>query len=116
MNSSLFFVIMAGGRGTRFWPRSRTKRPKQLLGIVGPKTILEQTIDRLLPFTDWEHIFVVTEISQAEAIKDLLPELPKNRLIVEPLGRNTAPCIGLAALILGSIDPAAARVVPPGGP
>ena len=113
MNSSLFFVIMAGGRGTRFWPRSRTKRPKQLLDIVGPKTILEQTIDRLLPFTDWEHIFVVTEISQAEAIKDLLPELPKNRLIVEPLGRNTAPCIGLAALILESIDPAAAMVVLP---
>ena len=113
MNTSLYFVIMAGGRGTRFWPRSRTKRPKQLLDIIGPKSILEQTIDRLLPFTDWEHIFIVTEISQAEAIKDLLPELPDNRLIVEPLGRNTAPCIGLAALILESIDPAATMVVLP---
>jgi mannose-1-phosphate guanylyltransferase len=113
MKSPLYFVIMAGGRGTRFWPRSRTKRPKQLLDIVGPKSILEQTIDRLLPFTDWEHIFIVTEISQAEAIKDLLPELPKTRLIVEPLGRNTAPCIGLAALILERIDPAATMVVLP---
>jgi mannose-1-phosphate guanylyltransferase len=113
MDTSLYFVIMAGGRGTRFWPRSRTKRPKQLLDIIGPKSILEQTIDRLLPFTDWEHIFIVTEISQAEAIKDLLPELPDNRLIVEPLGRNTAPCIGLAALILQTIDPEATMVVLP---
>jgi mannose-1-phosphate guanylyltransferase len=113
MNSSLYFVIMAGGRGTRFWPRSRTKRPKQLLDIVGPKSILEQTIDRLLPFTDWEHIFVVTEISQAEAIKELLPDLPEPGLIVEPLGRNTAPCIGLAALILERIDPAATMAVLP---
>ena len=113
MNSSLFFVIMAGGRGTRFWPRSRTKRPKQLLDIVGPKTILEQTIDRLLPFTDWEHIFVVTEISQAEAIKDLLPELPKNRLIVEPLGRNTAPCIGFGGPLLGKNHPDACVGCPP---
>ena len=109
----LYFVIMAGGRGTRFWPRSRTKRPKQLLDIVGPKSILEQTIDRLLPFTDWEHIFVVTEISQAEAIKELLPDLPETGLIVEPLGRNTAPCIGLAALILERIDPAATMAVLP---
>jgi mannose-1-phosphate guanylyltransferase len=110
---SLYFVIMAGGRGTRFWPRSRTKRPKQLLDIFGPKSILEQTIDRLLPITDWDHIFVVTEISQAEAVKDLLPELPETRLIVEPLGRNTAPCIGLAALILERIDPEAVMIVLP---
>jgi len=113
MDTSLYFVIMAGGRGTRFWPRSRTKRPKQLLDIVGSKTILEQTIDRLLPITDWEHILVVTEISQAEAVKDLLPDLPKTRLIVEPLGRNTAPCIGLAAMILEQIDPSAVMAVLP---
>ena len=113
MKSPLYFVIMAGGRGTRFWPRSRTKRPKQLLDIIGPKSILEQTIDRLLPLTDWEHIFVVTENSHAEAVKDLLPELPDSRLIVEPLGRNTAPCIGLTALILERIDPAATMVVLP---
>ncbi|MBA4393228.1 MAG: mannose-1-phosphate guanylyltransferase [Desulfobacca sp.] len=113
MDTSLYFVIMAGGRGTRFWPRSRTKTPKQLLDIVGTKTILEQTIDRLLPLTDWEHIFVVTEIAQAEAIKALLPELVESRLIVEPLGRNTAPCIGLAAMILEQIDPEATMAVLP---
>jgi mannose-1-phosphate guanylyltransferase len=113
MEPSLYFVIMAGGRGTRFWPRSRTRHPKQLLNIIGPKTILEQTIDRLLPITDWGHIFVVTEITQAEAVKKLLPNLPKDHLIVEPLGKNTAPCIGLAALILGRIDPAATMVILP---
>jgi mannose-1-phosphate guanylyltransferase len=113
MDTSLYFVIMAGGRGTRFWPRSRTKTPKQLLDIVGTKTILEQTIDRLLPLTDWEHIFVVTETAQAEAIKTFLPDLLESRLIVEPLGRNTAPCIGLAALILDRIDPAATMAVLP---
>ena len=113
MDASLYFVIMAGGRGTRFWPRSRTKRPKQLLDIVGSKTILEQTIDRLLPVTDWDHIFIVTEISQAEAVRALLPDLPEARLIVEPLGRNTAPCIGLAALILAEIDPSAIMAVLP---
>jgi len=113
MDSSQYFVIMAGGRGTRFWPRSRTKRPKQLLDIVGSKSILEQTIDRLLPLTDWEHIFVVTEISQVVPVRELLPNLPETRLIVEPLGRNTAPCIGLAALILERIDPAATMAVLP---
>jgi mannose-1-phosphate guanylyltransferase len=113
IDKSLYFVIMAGGRGTRFWPRSRTRLPKQLLNIIGPKTILEQTIDRLLPITDWEHIFVVTEISQAEAVKTLLKELPESHLIVEPLGKNTAPCIGLAALILGRIDPQATMVILP---
>jgi mannose-1-phosphate guanylyltransferase len=113
MDPSLYFVIMAGGRGTRFWPRSRTKTPKQLLNIMGEKTILEQTIDRLLPITDWEHLFVVTEISQAEAVGGLLAALPEDHLIVEPLGKNTAPCIGLAALILEKIDPEAAMVVLP---
>ncbi len=77
------------------------------------KSILEQTIDRLLPITDWGHIFVVTEVSQAEAIKAMVPDLPEARLIVEPLGRNTAPCIGLAALILAEIDPSATMGVLP---
>ncbi|MEW6185084.1 MAG: sugar phosphate nucleotidyltransferase [Thermodesulfobacteriota bacterium] len=113
MDASLYFIIMAGGRGTRFWPRSRTRRPKQLLNIIGSKTILEQTIDRLLPLTDWDHIFVVTEITQADAVREVLPDLPSSRLIIEPLGRNTAPCIGLAALILEQIDPEAVMAVLP---
>ena len=60
----IYYVIMAGGRGTRFWPRSRTRKPKQLLDIIGPQTMLEQTIDRILPLSDWDHIVVVTEISR----------------------------------------------------
>jgi mannose-1-phosphate guanylyltransferase len=113
MDSSLYFIIMAGGRGTRFWPRSRTKQPKQLLNIIGSKTILEQTIDRVLPLTDWEHILVVTEITQAEAVRKVIPDLPQSRLIVEPLGRNTAPCIGLAALTVEQLDPRGVMAVLP---
>ncbi len=113
MTFPVYTVIMAGGRGTRFWPRSRTRRPKQLLDIIGPKTILEQTIDRVLPLTDWDHILVVTEISQAEAIRKLLPDLRDRHLLVEPLGKNTAPCIGLAAMILSKWDPTASMAVLP---
>lgn len=113
MDASLYFVIMAGGRGTRFWPRSRTKRPKQLLDIVGSKTILEQTIDRLLPLTDWDHIFIVTETAQAEAIKNLIPLLKDSHLLVEPLGKNTAPCIGLAGIVLSRMDPTASMAILP---
>jgi mannose-1-phosphate guanylyltransferase len=113
MDPSLFFVIMAGGRGTRFWPRSRIRRPKQLLNIIGSTTILEQTVDRILPLTDWRHILVVTEQTQAEAVRNVLPLLPPQGLVVEPLGRNTAPCIGLAALILERIDPQAVMIVLP---
>lgn len=113
MDPSLYFVIMAGGRGTRFWPRSRSRRPKQLLNIIGRTTILEQTLERILPITDWEHIFVVTEKSQAETVRGVLPRLPSSRLVVEPLGRNTAPCIGLAALLLERLDPQAVMVVLP---
>ena len=113
MTFPVYTVIMAGGRGTRFWPRSRTRRPKQLLDIIGPKTILEQTIDRVLPLTDWDHILVVTEISQAEAIRKLLPDLRDRHLLVEPLGKNTAPCIGLAAMILSKWEPQASMAVLP---
>jgi mannose-1-phosphate guanylyltransferase len=113
MDPSLYFIIMAGGRGTRFWPRSRSKRPKQLLNIIGRKTILEQTIDRVLPLTDWDHILIVIEASQAEALNVLLPDLSEAHLIIEPLGKNTAPCIGLAAMILNHIDPAAVMAILP---
>jgi mannose-1-phosphate guanylyltransferase len=109
----IYYVIMAGGRGTRFWPRSRTRKPKQLLDIIGPRTMLEQTIDRILPLSDWDHILVVTEISQAEAIRKLLPRLKESHLLIEPLGKNTAPCIGLAALTISQWDPKASMAVLP---
>jgi mannose-1-phosphate guanylyltransferase len=109
----MFAVIMAGGRGTRFWPRSRKRRPKQLLTILGEKTILEQTVDRILPLCGWERLLVVTEVEQAPLIRKILPKLPDDQLLIEPLGKNTAPCIGLAALFLAEGDPEAAMVVLP---
>jgi mannose-1-phosphate guanylyltransferase len=109
----MFAVIMAGGRGTRFWPRSRKRRPKQLLPILGEKTILEQTVDRILPLCGWERLVVVAEVEQAPLIKKVLPKLPDGQLLIEPLGKNTAPCIGLAALFLAEGDPEAAMVVLP---
>jgi mannose-1-phosphate guanylyltransferase len=106
-------VIMAGGRGTRFWPRSRKRRPKQLLNIIGEKTILEQTVDRIRPFCGWDRILIVTEGEQALLIRELFPELPVEQLLVEPLGKNTAPCIGLAALFVAARDPKEAMVILP---
>jgi mannose-1-phosphate guanylyltransferase len=106
-------VIMAGGRGTRFWPRSRKHRPKQLLNILGEKTILEQTVDRIRPLCDWDRILIVTEAEQAPLIRELFPHLPADHLLVEPLGRNTAPCIGLAALFMVERDPQEAMVLLP---
>ncbi|MBI5585304.1 MAG: mannose-1-phosphate guanylyltransferase [Deltaproteobacteria bacterium] len=109
----MYAVIMAGGRGTRFWPRSRKKSPKQLLNIIGEKTILEQTVDRIRPLCPWDRIYIVTEKDQAPLIRDLLPDLPGDHLIVEPLGKNTAPCIGLAARLLAERDPAAVMAILP---
>jgi mannose-1-phosphate guanylyltransferase len=109
----MFAVIMAGGRGTRFWPRSRKRRPKQLLPILGEKSILEQTVERILPLCGWERLVVVAEVEQAPLIKKVLPKLPDDQLLIEPLGKNTAPCIGLAALFLAEGDPEAAMVVLP---
>ena len=106
-------VIMAGGRGTRFWPRSRKGRPKQLLNIIGDKTILEQTVDRIRPLCDWDRILIVTEGEQAPLIRELFPQLPADQLLVEPLGRNTAPCIGLAALFVAERAPEEAMVILP---
>lgn len=91
-------VIMAGGKGTRFWPRSREKMPKHLLDIISSKTIIRETVERLIPFIPPENILIVTGKSHAGELADQLPEIPEENIIIEPVGRNTAPCIGLAAL------------------
>ncbi|HLZ91020.1 MAG TPA: sugar phosphate nucleotidyltransferase [Candidatus Acidoferrum sp.] len=91
-------VILAGGRGTRFWPRSRTRMPKQLLNIVGKQTMLEQTVARLRPLIPAERIWTVTNAEQALAVKKQLPAAARKRVLTEPLGRNTAAAIALAAL------------------
>jgi len=91
-------VILAGGRGTRFWPRSRTRTPKQLLNIVGKETMLEQTVERLLPLIPAQHIWTVTNSEQAAAVRKQLPFAARKRVLIEPVGVNTAAAIGLAAV------------------
>jgi len=94
----MFAVIMAGGKGTRFWPRSRERRPKHLLDILGERTIIRETIDRIRPLVPAERTLIVTGQSHAAELMRQLPEIPRENILIEPVGRNTAPCIGLAAL------------------
>ena len=94
-------VIMAGGRGERFWPKSRTHLPKQFLSLTADKeTMIQKTVSRLLPMVDMADIFVVTNAQYADLVAEQLPELPKENMILEPCGRNTAPCISLAAAVI----------------
>ncbi|MBQ8687533.1 MAG: mannose-1-phosphate guanylyltransferase [Ruminococcus sp.] len=95
-------VIMAGGRGERFWPKSRTNLPKQFLSLTADKeTMIQKTVSRLLPMVDLADIFVVTNAQYASLVEEQLPGLPKENIILEPCGRNTAPCISLAAAVIG---------------
>src|SRR6266481_3426980 len=91
-------VILAGGRGTRFWPRSRTRTPKQLLNIVGTDTMLQQTVTRLKPLISAERTWTVTSAEQAAAVRKQLPTAARKRVLIEPMGMNTAVAIGLAAI------------------
>ena len=104
-------VIMAGGYGERFWPKSRRRQPKQLLPIVGDKTMIQQTIERVRPLVSDSRIVVVTNHEQAALVRRQLPRV--KHVIAEPLGRNTAPCIGLAAAIIAKKDPNAVMAVLP---
>ena len=91
-------IILAGGRGTRFWPRSRTRTPKQLLNIIGKDTMLEQTVARLRPFIPAERTWTVTNAEQAAAVRKQLPAAARKRVLTEPMGLNTAVAIALAAI------------------
>ena len=102
-------IVMAGGYGERFWPRSRRKQPKQLLPIVGDKTMIQQTVDRVRPLVGDARIVVVTNQEQAALVRKQLPRV--KHVIAEPLGRNTAPCIGVAAAVIGKQDPDAVMAV-----
>lgn len=88
---------MAGGQGTRFWPRSRRRLPKQLLALTGRRTLLQETVRRLLPLFSWRRIVVVTNSQQAAEVRRQLPRLPAEQVLVEPIGRNTLACLVLAA-------------------
>ncbi|MBE0069267.1 mannose-1-phosphate guanylyltransferase [Thermoanaerobacterium thermosaccharolyticum] len=106
-------VIMAGGKGERFWPKSRIKMPKQFLKLYGDKTMIQQTVDRLKKLMPIENIFVVTNIDYAGLISDQIPELPTENILIEPMGKNTAACIGLAALHTERLDRDSIMVVVP---
>ena len=92
-------LILAGGRGTRFWPKSRKSLPKQFLSLTGDgKTMLQVNVERLLPIIDLEDIFISTNKEYKDIVIEQLPNLPKENILCEPVGRNTAPCIGLGAI------------------
>jgi mannose-1-phosphate guanylyltransferase len=93
-------VLLAGGRGTRFWPRSRMRTPKQLLNITGPETMLRETGARLRPLFPAKNLWVVTNAEQAAGVRRELPSVPYSHVLAEPIGRNTAAAIGLAAIHL----------------
>jgi len=98
-------LIMAGGSGTRFWPLSRTSLPKQYLRLVGDKSMLQLTFDRLETLVPPEKVYVVTSFSQAILVKEHLPSLPPENIIIEPFGMNTAPCIALSVEYLRAFYP-----------
>ena len=100
-------LILAGGRGTRFWPRSRKRHAKQVLNVMGERTLIQATVDRLAPLIPPERIWILTNDFVRDEIVRQLPEVPPAQIIAEPAQRNTAPAIALAAHILQSIDPRA---------
>ena len=109
----LHAIVMAGGTGTRFWPESRAARPKQLLRLAGEKTMLRATVERLHDVVPPERVVVATTAALAEVIAAEMPELPREAILAEPAKRNTAPCIGLAALYVTRDDPDATMAVLP---
>lgn len=110
---NLCALIMAGGKGTRFWPLSTEEKPKQFLNLVGNKTMIQMTIERILPIIPMERIFVCTAEKYVSLVKEQLPGLPEKNIIVEPEGRNTAPCIALSALVIKKYYKSSTMVVLP---
>ncbi len=107
----MYALILAGGCGTRLWPYSRGRQPKQFLRLDGERTMLQATVERVRPLIPLERIFVATGAAYADMVAQQLPELPRANIMAEPFGRGTAPCIGLAALSLCSRDPNAIMAV-----
>lgn len=93
-------LIMAGGKGTRFWPLSTEEKPKQFLNLIGNETMIQMTINRIKPIIPIERIFVCTGEIYVDLVKEQLPELPDRNIIVEPEGRNTTPCIALSSFVI----------------
>lgn len=114
MKNHNYCVIMAGGVGSRFWPLSRSSNPKQFLDILGiGKTLIQQTFDRFNEIIPAENIFIVSNSDYSEIIREQLPAIPVENILLEPHRRNTAPCIAYAAYKIKKIDPDAVMVVAP---
>jgi mannose-1-phosphate guanylyltransferase len=109
----LYAVIMAGGIGSRLWPRSRAATPKQFLDLLGSRTMLQETVDRIEPLIPVERVLVVVGEQHAETVLAQISGLPEENIVLEPGPRGTAPCIGLAALMLRHRDPSATMAVFP---
>ena len=97
-----YIIIMAGGRGERFWPVSRERKPKQLITLLGDRSFLQQTVDRVKPVAPLENILIITNAVQAAAVRRQLPELPKRNIIGEPCGRDTCAAVALGAALVGA--------------
>lgn len=109
----MYGVIIAGGKGERFWPQSRSNKPKQFLKMVGNMTMLRATFNRIVKIVPPENIIVVTNKLLLKRVEEQLPELAKENILIEPIGKNTAPAIALAALYINEIDPGATMAVFP---
>ncbi|HXG48744.1 MAG TPA: sugar phosphate nucleotidyltransferase [Methylomirabilota bacterium] len=108
-----FVIIMAGGRGERFWPLSREKTPKQLLTLVGKRSFLQQAVDRVLPLVPLKNIYVITNEVQAPAVRQQLPKLPRENVVAEPCGRDTCAAVTLGAALVGARSTTAVMAVLP---
>ncbi len=110
---NLYAVIMAGGIGSRFWPRSKERKPKQLLRIIGDNTMIQDTVNRLNGLVQNENIYVITNKIQKMRVVEQLPQIPHENIIDEPFGKNTAACIGLASIMIKQRDPEAVTFILP---
>jgi mannose-1-phosphate guanylyltransferase len=101
-NKDRFVIIMAGGRGERFWPLSREKMPKQLLALLGKKSFLQEAVERVLPLVPAKNIFVITNAAQLPEVRRQLPKIPQANLVAEPMGRDTCAAVTLGAALVGA--------------
>ena len=114
INNHRYCVIMCGGIGSRFWPYSRTDRPKQFIDFLGTgRTLLQMSYDRILPIVPKENVLIVTNAQYAPLVKEQLPDLQDDQILLEPARRNTAPCIAWAAWHIAARDPEASMIVTP---
>jgi len=97
-----FVIIMAGGKGERFWPVSREKNPKQLIKLLGEKSFLQEAVARVLPLVPLKNIFIITNAAQAAEVRKQLPKLPKDNVVAEPVGRDTCAAVTLGAALVGA--------------